>query len=170
MSKTSFSNIYSNPRCLVLIGPPCSGKSTYRETMIPTLNEPVVISGDDLVEEQARALGKSYSEVWPGLDTNRDTLRSRFKDAVNRKVDIIIDMTNMTAKSRRRYTSGLTQSYTRIAVVFDFVPDMLFHRLEKRGDETGKKIPRAAVEEMIARYQEPEPSDFHEIIRINSFV
>ena len=169
MSNNLFKNISIKPRCLVLIGPPASGKSTYRARIVETLNQPVIISGDDLIEEQARALGKTYSEVWPGHDTNNAVLRARFEDAIARRVDIIIDMTNLSIKARRKYLSGLPKFYHRVGVVFEYIPEALFERIERRGAETGKTIPRKSIEEMLARYQPPAEGEFHTVERVNSF-
>lgn len=138
--------------------------------MIPTLNRAVVISGDDLIEEQAREQGLTYDEVWPGAKTNKAVLRARFDEAVKNRDDIIIDMTNMNQKARRSYASCLPSFYERVGVVFEYQIDNLFERIAVRGAASGKNIPRKSIEDMLARYQPPAEGEFDRVELVNSFV
>lgn len=177
MSENLFKNILmddkfiTNPVCMMLIGPPACGKSTYRAEMLDLLVDPVVISGDDLIEAEAVRLGKTYSEVFPDVDfkEQKKVLRTAFDGAVKRGADIVIDRTNMSAKARRSFLATLPKNYTKVAVVFEYEPEALFARIIRRGEETGKNIPRQVVEEMIAQYQAPTMDEFHRIEKFNSF-
>ncbi len=173
MSENLFKNILTrNPVCMVLIGPPACGKSTYRATMLDSLIDPVIISGDDLIEAEAARLGKTYSEVFPDVDfkVQKKILRAAFDDAVKRGADIVIDRTNMSAKARRSFLATLPKNYHKVAIVFEYEPEALFTRIARRGAETGKNIPPQVVEEMIAQYQAPTMDEFHRIYNFNSFV
>lgn len=152
-------------KCYILIGPPASGKSTWRSQQ---QGDFVIISGDDIVDEIALKEGKTYGEVWPTIDhdaVNR-TLHEKVKMAISEKKDLIVDRTNMTPKSRRMFTSSLPKSYEKIGVIFTVPEDILFNRLHKRAAETGKTIPEFVVKDMIARYIPPEEGEFSAIIQV----
>jgi predicted kinase len=157
-------------RCFMLIGPPASGKSTWRAGMLEqqqAIFDPVIISGDDLIEEECALTGETYSEVFSRHDfkEQKRILHSRFSEAVREGRDIIVDRTNLTAKARRSFLATLPKTYNKIAVVFAVPETILFERLERRGIETGKVIPRKVVEDMMASYQPPIPGEFHHIIQ-----
>ncbi len=173
MSNGMFSKIMARkPVCYMLIGPPACGKSTYRATLIATLINPVVVSGDDLIEADAARLGLTYDQAFPLMDfkVQKKMLREAFDGAVKAKSDIVVDRTNMSVKSRRSFLSSLPSDYKRVGVVFQFEQEALFARLHKRGKETGKSVPHKTVMEMIERFQPPADGEFHEVININSFV
>lgn len=153
------------PRCWVLIGPPAAGKSTWRSQVDPTL-DCVIISGDDLIEEECARTGKTYSEVFATHDfkEQKRILREKFLGAVADKRNIIIDRTNLTIKGRRSFLASLPKTYHRIGIVFEYEETTLFDRLDKRGQETGKIIPRDVVVDMIASYQPPTGDEFDDII------
>ncbi len=162
-------------KCFVLIGPPASGKSTWRAKNLAATfitndtPEPhaVVISGDDLIEAEMAVTGDSYPVVFARHDfkEQKRILRNQFTQAVEEGRDIVIDRTNLTAKGRRSFLASLPRTYERVAVLFDVPETVLFERLERRGIETGKVIPRKVVEDMIASYQPPAPGEFDRIIR-----
>jgi predicted kinase len=162
-------------KCFVLIGPPASGKSTWRaknlNSMFLTNDTPepcsVVISGDDLIEAEMAVTGDSYPVVFARHDfkEQKRVLRNRFTQAIEEGRDIVIDRTNLTVKGRRSFLASLPQTYEKVAVLFDLPETVLFERLERRGLETGKVIPRKVVEDMIASYQPPAPGEFDRIIR-----
>ena len=162
-------------KCFVLIGPPASGKSTWRaknlSTNLITNDTPethaVVISGDDLIEAEMALTGDSYPVVFARHDfkEQKRILRNQFTQAVEEGRDIVIDRTNLTVKGRRSFLASLPRTYERVAVLFDVPLPTLFERLERRGIETGKVIPVKVVEDMIASYQPPAPGEFDRIIR-----
>jgi predicted kinase len=149
----------------MLIGPPASGKSTWRAR--DTTNA-IVISGDDMIEEECRRTGLTYAEVFPTVcfKTQKRALHEHFQDAIFNHRNIIIDRTNLTIKSRRSFLASLPRSYERIAIVFTVTPSVLFERLERRGQETGKIIPREVVEDMMARLQPPTRDEFDTIVEL----
>ena len=156
------------PICYVLIGPPCSGKSTYREQLMLGERKPVIISSDDFIEEYATEHGITYSEAFP-LVSMKDiakNLRARLIAAAMKSADIIIDRTNMTFKSRNKLLSNIPKHYRKVGIVFSVPREVLAERLKARGEATGKWIPAKVVDEMIAVYQEPVAGEFHEIIQI----
>lgn len=150
----------------MLIGPPGSGKSTWREHYLTTTSRPsVVISNDDVVEEYGAKHGLTYTESFRALDADevRKEVSRRYDAALLTGNDIIIDRTNMTVKARRSFLARVPKHYRRIAVVFEIEREELNERLAKRAAETGKFIPPAVVDDFIAKYQAPTTTEFDEI-------
>lgn len=153
----------------MLIGPPCSGKSTWTKAHFAAAERPAhVASTDDILEEYAAADGVSYSEAWTRHFKVADQeMFSRFRDAMAAGQDIIIDRTNMRAKVRRKFLSQISRkNYRIVAVIFEVPRDVLSARLISRAQETGKYIPDEVVTNMLETYQPPEPADFDEIIHV----
>jgi tRNA uridine 5-carbamoylmethylation protein Kti12 len=159
----------SVPTCYLLIGPPCSGKSTFREAhLAKTDRHTVIISSDDYFERFAAAEGITYSAAFARLDFKSITkaMSQEISDAITANHDFMVDQTNMSIKSRNKVLARLPRHYRRVGVLFNVPRDVLDTRLEKRARETGKYIPKETVDEMIARYQEPLSTEFHEIIHV----
>jgi predicted kinase len=148
----------SSPTIHILVGPPASGKSTWRaQHLTGSAREPFIFSSDDAIHAIAASQGKTYDEVFRDVsfkDIERD-LKAGFQSAVQRKQDIIIDRTNMSAKSRRKFLSSIPKDYTKVAVVFEVPREVLDARLAARKAETGMSVPKDVVDEMIQRYAEP---------------
>lgn len=157
------------PHCFILIGPPASGKSTYRARHLVDSVRPVtVISSDDMIDDFAAQNGITYSEAFPKVDMKAivKDLRALLLDAVSNDHDIIVDRTNMTVGSRNKTLANIPKRYRRVGVVFDVPREVLDERLAARAQATGKHIPAHVVDGMISSYEEPIVGEFDEIIRI----
>ena len=153
-------------RLILLVGPPACGKSTWRARYLATATRSTtVVSSDDVLERFAAEQGLSYDEAWRTLDSKivTRTVNEEFDAAVKRADDIIVDRTNMTAKIRRSFMSRVPKQTRRIAVLFPIEREELDRRLDARAKETGKYIPKSAVDEMYRIYVAPDPNDFDEI-------
>lgn len=147
------------PKITLLVGPPCSGKSFFRDKQQGVS----VISRDDLLLEFAEENGfnGNYSEIWKWLEeTNQqkeiDKIeQKRFREAVKNKDDIIIDRTNMSAKSRRKWLNNVTKDYTKEAIVFATEYDEIYARNENRALKTGKTIPKYVISKMMKQFTIP---------------
>lgn len=151
----------------MLIGPPGSGKSTWREAYLSSVERDVrVVSNDDIVEQYAYDHGLTYTEAFNemNLDDVTKQVKKRFRSAIDDNLDIIVDRTNLTEKGRRSFLSSLPKHYHRVAVVFSLPREQLDERLDYRATTTGKFIPKSVVNSMIETYQPPEIGEFHEII------
>jgi predicted kinase len=164
-------NISRNPQCYVLIGPPACGKSTYRETLIPTLYEAAIVSSDDVIEEFAVTNNLSYDEAFRSIDMKEINriLRDKINFATQHSHDIVIDRTNITPKARNRFLSLVPRDYKRIGVVFEYEPEALITRVKIRAEKTGKSIPISDMWGFINDYIAPIQGEFDEVITINSF-
>ena len=159
---------------VILVGPPCSGKSTFVKELIE--NRPdknyVVISSDDLIEEYAKENGSSYNEVFSsvGMKPFESKMFKRFHEEVQKGSNLIIDRTNMKVSSRNKFMIPCLNDKNKrykdfTAVVFSQPLDVLFERNKNRNESTDKNIPKVAFYSMIKNYEEPTIEEgFTEII------
>lgn len=154
----------------LLVGPPCSGKSTWTAAHMADAARPTTIaSTDDIIEERAAELGMTYSEAFKALDFKEieKEMWARFKAALERGDDIIVDRTNMKVKSRASFLAQTPRkTYRTVAVVFEVPREELDRRLKARAEATGKNIPKFVVDGMIESYQEPQVGEVNEIITV----
>ena len=138
----------------VLVGVPGSGKSTWHSDQ-EWLQDAAYISTDRYVEEYAKNMGKTYSEVFKEVMPKCvDYMTGDVIHARNEGKDIVWDQTSTTAVSRARKFNMLPNYYA-IAVVFRTpAPEELSRRLVSRYD-SGKIIPDEVVQNMIDNWEEP---------------
>lgn len=126
----------------------------------------VVLSTDDMIDACAAVIGKTYSDVFETVDLKQfeRKMMEDFEHAIEWDKSIIVDRTNMTAKSRARFLSRIPEHYRKIAVAFEVNRDILMKRLKDR-ETTGKIIPTHVIENMIERYEPPTRDEF-DIIKV----
>lgn len=148
-------------KCYQLIGVPASGKSTWIKDQIWALGL-TIVSTDVWVEDFAKRMGKTYSEVFTEyMPTAVNLMADQVVLARKQSHSIIWDQTSTTIKSRARKFNMLP-NYEHIAVVFR-TPDIdtLKERLASR---PGKEVPWEVVQAMIDNWEEPtEEEGFKEI-------
>jgi tRNA uridine 5-carbamoylmethylation protein Kti12 len=152
---------------IILVGLPGSGKTTYVNNFLKTHPDYVSISSDDIIERLAKEAGTIYNDA--AFNMFRDTAEREYSinltDAINKKLNIIVDRTNQTIKARRKVLARLPKTYKKTAVVFTLPREEINQRLLKRELDTGKMIPQRAVDDMVAIYQPPTTEEgFDEII------
>lgn len=149
------------PKCYQLVGVPASGKSTWISNQ-EWAGDCVVVSTDEFVEDYAKEVGSTYSEVFADyMPTAVELMAKKVVWAREQGKDIIWDQTSTTVKSRTRKFNMLPD-YEHIAVVFQ-TPEHkeLVRRLFSR---PGKEIPEHVVASMIASFEMPsEDEGFKEI-------
>jgi len=163
----------NKPWIEVLIGVAGSGKSTYlKDRLYLPEPVPVIISRDDTLMEFAHAneISGNYSEIWKSLtdedQSNIDKLlEDKFKKAFKNKQNMVIDMTNMSNKSQRKWTNkaNAPKSYRAKATIFATSYNEVTTRLKKREQETGKSIPDFVVKNMMKGFMVPNYTNFSEI-------
>jgi predicted kinase len=138
----------------VLVGVPGSGKSTWHSEQ-DWLQDAAYISTDRYVEEFAKSMGKTYSEVFK--EVMPECVNLMVGDVVvarEAERDIVWDQTSTTVASRKRKFNMLPDYYA-IAVVFVTPePADLVMRLDSRYD-SGKIIPDQVVQDMINNFEYP---------------
>lgn len=154
--KDSFeTNSDKYPTCTILVGPPCSGKTTNSEFM----NE-VIVSRDNIVMQLGYNIKcKDYNESFKTV--NQEVVQKEFQKNLEMIMalgkDFILDLTNMTAKSRMKYMSQKdSKKYKFNAVVYLNDLDVLLDRNSKRD---GKVLSEKVIIDMISRFQIPYPGE-----------
>ena len=150
-------------KCYQLIGVPCAGKSTWIKNQ-EWAKDCVVVSTDEFVEDYAKEVGSTYSEVFEDyMSTAVSLMADKVIRAREASKDIIWDQTSVTKKSRLRKFSML-RDYEHIAVVFK-TPEAeeLNRRLASR---PGKNIPAHVMRSMIDNFDMPTEAEGFTEIRV----
>lgn len=141
------------PKFIMLVGLPGSGKSTFLAYHAEDFDSYTCVSTDKFIEEYAVQRGLTYDDVWQEAVGRADSsMQYAFQYAVANRNDIVVDRTNLSVKSRRRFLSSLPEEYMKMAVVFSVPDDVLASRLASR---PGKTIPEHVVERMRTSYTPP---------------
>lgn len=150
---------------IVLIGPPCSGKSTWVKN---NLKDYIRISRDDLLEGMFKDRG-SYSDIFKSLTEDEQKsidiqLMKEYKLALNAGENIVIDMTNMSKKSRAKFLNGYKElkNYNKHAKVF-FISEEGFSRRNEMRSFSGKSIPHYLYLDMVKRFTFPLKDEFDHV-------
>ena len=150
-------NLYSNV-IVLSIGLPRSGKSSF---ISKWFKDCALISRDQIVEEYP---GLNYSDKWKNL-TQEDQknidleLQKRFSEAVKNKENIVIDMTNLSKKTRKKWLNGSNlNSYYKHALVF---PTSIKTCISRNDDI--KHIPENVIKSMAGRFYFPDYEEFDKI-------
>lgn len=140
------------PTFTMLVGLPAVGKSTFIKD--GGFSDAVIVSSDAFVEARAAALGATYNDVWADCIKEAEAeMWDAFGEAYRARRNIVVDRTNMTVKSRRRFLATMSPSaYYRVAVVFE-VPEEV--RLQRATQRAGKVIGAPIIERMREFYQPP---------------
>lgn len=147
------------PQLTILVGPPCSRKSTWLKE---NRGDAVVISRDNLVEAVGEKRGLNYSEAYRLLRENKDIEKAEVNEILNKTIvdarkeakDVIVDMTNMSKKGRRKFVNDFPKHNAK-CIVFVTGYEALLECNKKRGEETGKIIPPGVVLDMCKRFSLP---------------
>jgi len=138
-----------------MVGPPLVGKSTAIKEWTSNFDGEVdVISRDAILLEESGT--DDYSAAFKTVNQKNvdKVLISRIEDANANGRNVIIDMTNLTAKRRTYNLSFFDDSYYKIAVVFPILEWKEFQsRNEKRKIEENKFIPEFVIKNMISSYK-----------------
>lgn len=153
---------------VLLVGPPCSGKSTYLSNHKEYLDYTIISRDNTLID-----YGKTYypelkySELFKSLSKEEHEnvdkiLMVKYQTAVKNKENILVDMTNMSAKSRRKWLQ-VPKTYKKLAVVFYTGDKELKTRNIKRYDIEGKYILGNVYINMFKTFKTPLYDEFDNI-------
>ena len=139
-------------KCYQLVGVPAAGKSTWIKLQ-DWSKDCVVVSTDDFVEDYAKEVGSTYSEVFDAyMPTAVKLMAEKVVNAREQGKDIIWDQTSTTIGSRRKKFSMLPY-YDHVAVVFK-TPELVVLK-ERLASRPGKNIPSHVMVQMIRGFQAP---------------
>jgi predicted kinase len=151
------------PKCVILVGVPASGKSTWHRNKFGDW-PPTVASTDKIIETVANSYGMTYDEGFKGLIQFAEQIMWRqITSCLMRGGDFIIDRTNLTAKSRAKFIHKLKlHRYEIEAIVFpevgsEALPEEEWKR--RLNSRRGKTIPQEALDRMIDSYEIPLMSE-----------
>lgn len=153
----------------ILVGPPAAGKSTWVEKEFQ--GECHVVSTDDIIQEIADNDGKTYNETFAKYIKAAEVIMwQEFDRMVNGDYNpIVVDRTNMSVKSRRRFFERLRNfhkghGYQLHAVVFPKPEDEEYER--RLNSRPGKTIPEPVINGMLASFEMPTESEGFASIRV----
>ena len=150
------------PKCTILVGVPGSGKSTWFSKNKTASMAP--ISTDNIIEFMGSLFGFTYDQIFSDSIKLADKIMwKRLEWNAERSNDVVIDRTNLTAKSRKKFIDYLKPyGYEFEAVVFplpgtvEFSEEEWFRRLDSR---QGKTIPNAVLASMVNSAQMPSEEE-----------
>lgn len=161
----------NKPHAYILIGLPACGKSTWTEQRVAAGQHYAIVSSDAYIEAMAHAEQTTYSAVFDMYVGQADHYaQSVFDVAIEEKLNIIVDRTNVGKKSRKRWLETLRKNgYHVTAVVFR--SPMNIEDLEPRLDSrVGKDIPWGVIKTMAAGLCWPTYDEgFDNVMIIDSF-
>lgn len=156
--ESNYKNFKDNV-AIVMVGLPYSGKSTHIQNMANS-GDYVVISRDNIIMSLAN--GDSYNKAWNMVDQQKVNrlLDVNLRSAVNHNKNLIVDMTNLSAKSRRGKINMLSSDYSKNAWVFYVGMNELKRRMDIRKD---KVINNDVILGMMKQYTIPMFDEFDSI-------
>lgn len=162
MSKIA--DMSSQPVVIMLVGLPCSGKSTWTRAHLPKM---VRISTDDHVLERSQATGIDYQEGLQKFYQEAEIkARLAMSDAIAANQDVVIDQANLTRSSRANKLAVFPAHYARIACFFEVPVEIAIERNAIRKNKGGHWVPEAVIREMAERLEAPFEPVFDEVIEI----
>jgi predicted kinase len=160
--------ITSMPELVMLVGIPCSGKSTYAKKLktIPYWSNSVILSTDSYIEKEAKRMGLTYNQVFDDvIDNATRELELQLIMAKDKGKDIIWDQTNLTIKSRRKKLSKLPSFYRRGVVYFEV---SLEEALKRNKAREGKFIPESILKRMYHQFEVPTISEGFDYVEVGT--
>jgi len=161
--------IANNKKVLVLlVGHPLSGKSTFlKQNNIPN---DVIISRDNIILDMANT--HNYNDAWNVVDQKE--VDTRLRNVINELSQssttslVVIDMTNLTVKGRKRILNKFGNDFYKIAIIFPILSlDEIIDRNNKRMLQENKHIPIEVIKNMKNIYEIPTLNEnLNEIINI----
>lgn len=156
------------PKCTILVGVPASGKSTWLDNKYGVFCN--VASTDNVITRIASDYGMTYDEGFKELIGFAEKIMWRQITSYQmRGMDFIIDRTNLSAKSRKKFIDKLKLHRYRIECIVFPMPgteNLSTEEWNRRLDSrTGKTIPAHVLSSMIEHYEAPtEAEGFSNII------
>lgn len=143
----------------MLVGIPCSGKSTYVEKLkkIPYWENAVILSTDAYIEKVAQEHNTTYNEIFEDcISEATRQLELAFIMAKDKGENLIWDQTNLTVKTRKKKLSKLPSFYARGVIYFEI---SLEEALKRNKNREGKFIPESILKRMYHQLEIPTKNE-----------
>lgn len=154
-----------SPFVIILIGAPLSGKTTWIKNNFPEID---VISRDEILMDVYGS--RNYTEAFNNVNQKEvdKVLSETFIKYNDDKRNVIVDMTHMGSKRRRKNLKYFTDDYYKLGVIFPILSDKEYiRRNEKRILEEDKDIPFSVIKNMISGYQTIKDNEgFNKVISL----
>ena len=139
----------------VLVGVPASGKTTWINNQ-NWIDDCVMVSTDEFVEDYAKQCGLTYSEVFDDyMPTAVELMLNKVIWARDNGKDIIWDQTSCSIATRAKKIRMLSD-YCKIAVVFKTPSTVELQ--ERLASRPGKNVPWEVVSDMAQKLEVEPPS------------
>lgn len=141
--------------CKILVGAPGCGKSTWIKEQ-EWVEDTCVASTDDIIDNISDEYGFTYNQAFKDLiGFAEKVMWEDLRVAAEDGDPIIIDRTNMSRKSRKKFIDFLSKyGYKFEAVVF---PNPDQDEWDRRlANRPGKTIPANVIRSMMASFQMPK--------------
>lgn len=164
----------------VLVGVPLSGKSTwiaenvYGDTVVISRDQTLMDFGQLKYGSPTKGDPKlTYSEIWKKMtdDDNKQVdrmIRNQYEIAIASGLDVVIDMTNVSKKSRGKWLNNI-KGYHKKAVIFATGYEEIMKRNDARNEATGKFIPKFVIHNMMKAFMVPMHDEVDHITFVQDF-
>lgn len=159
--------MFNKPTCVIMVGLPGCGKSTYRNKY---LRELIICSTDDYIEQYAAEKGLTYNDVFKSIVSEATTEMYNTMDiCIRLNQSFVVDQTNLSVNKRASILRKLPSHYRKIAIVFNSpfwgeCPLSVNEWQKRLASRSGKTIPMNVMNSMIDNYQHPSYNEaFDEI-------
>lgn len=179
--------VRGRPILIVPAATPGSGKSTFlkqletrlyqEDDLIAAASEVgrsltfVTASTDNIIEMYAHNNNLTYDQAYRAVsfkDVERQFKRE-IGEAIELKINLIVDRTNLSPKSRNKALGRVTADYFKIGVAFTLDERVRMERLASRKAEIGKSIPSDTLRDMNKTYVSPSRDEgFDFVIDVNT--
>lgn len=142
------------------VGLPASGKTTYRRRY----EGYTIIARDDVLHQITGET--NYRKAWQRQEDEQlspqieQELEQQFKQALAQNKSIVMDLTNLSRKARKRWLVQLPNHYQAQAMIFLASEADIWQRNHQRQD---KSLPNDVLHDMLLRFEHPLFDEFERI-------
>jgi len=161
IEKSANDNRVNNNRLYVLIGIPCSGKSTYANKLASKKSNTVVISTDEIRKE----LTGTYEFTSSSNKAVFDIAKKMISQVLELGFKVVFDATNTNKQHRKSIISIAKKANCKtVAIVFKTPIDLCLKRNSKRNFE--RRVPEDVILSMSVFKGIDKTEGFDEVINI----
>lgn len=142
------------PVCHILVGLPCSGKSTYIRDNFYLDDGYHIHSTDNELHHIAKTYNMSYGEAWSKhFKAAEIRANANLAKAATEGKDIIWDQTNLTKRKRATIKAILPDYKFKYHIMKEGLDGNLETIFARNKARTGQTIPEHVIRDMLARYE-----------------